>query len=227
MAAVCPGWGAAGGMAMTVPLPAGRPATAVPTPQPAPPPVSRPAPTDLEVSGDLVIGPVEAGVGIHDRPPIALAPGATAPALRVLLFANYGPPDGAVTGIMRWVEEQLAGRDDVADVGWYPSPLPTQREPAEVIADFASRYDAVVLGVGLSGSRSWKVAIDAVQLERLGIPTVTLVARGYEGYIFRLTGVAGLVDHPPVVLVDPQDPPKESGFDPALVEDLMARVRRR
>lgn len=216
-AAVCPGWGAAGGHAMTVPLPS----------------VRKPEPflgQSEEVSGyiadaDPLLSNVAADDALGVRSSIRKARRRPGVPLRVLLFGNYAQADGSAGGVMQWLERHLRMQSSVIDVTWYSSQVPTRREPVESLQRLATLCDAVVLGVGLSGSRSWKIAIDAVQFEKSGLPTVLVVTRGYEEYIGNLARAAAFTDALSMVVIEPTDPPLETGHSLKLVEAILSALQ--
>jgi hypothetical protein len=77
--------------------------------------------------------------------------------------------------------------------------------PAER-ADLLRRCSAVVLGIGTCGSCTRWVALDAIALEREGVPTVSLYTDAFAVLGTTLARTDGLPELPMVVLPHPLNP---------------------
>jgi hypothetical protein len=79
--------------------------------------------------------------------------------------------------VLEAVAEALRRENGVTDIKFWRKGFPAKGAP--FIAEMAAETDVAVSGVGHCGSSApWSV-IDAVNLEKAGVPTVTLISRSF------------------------------------------------
>lgn len=117
-------------------------------------------------------------------------------------YASRGP-DGRVTmyELMAELEPLLERRCELADISWTRKPNIAKAAEPGVIDAFARATDVAVVGECASGSSVYATVHDAVELERRGIPTITICHHHLEPVARRHGRELGLGELP--LLVEP------------------------
>jgi hypothetical protein len=102
---------------------------------------------------------------------------------------------------MAEIERILIDQYGVEETLWQLKPKHSKEVPADVLKEFADRVDVVVNGEGLCGSCTAASVLDAVHLEDLGRPTITIVGDHFQMAAELHCRAAGLPDLP--LLIEP------------------------
>ncbi|MYW96152.1 hypothetical protein G3I59_37495 [Amycolatopsis rubida] len=101
--------------------------------------------------------------------------------LRVGFLDGWGSADGtAMFPAMSLIAERLRNEFGVTEVVWQKKPSISKAVPDALLRSFADQVDVVVNGEGLCGSCTAASMLDAINLEALGKPTVTIVGDRFE-----------------------------------------------
>ncbi len=144
---------------------------------------------------------------------------ATLAGLRVGYLDGWSDQQGGMYPRMTRIAAALADYG-VVDTVWQVKPGISSPVPEPMLAEFAAQVDVVVNGEGLCGSCTAATILDAIRLEALGKPTITIVQNRFETVAKTLAADGGLPGLRLIVESAPQigNINQESG--PLAVEDL-------
>lgn len=146
--------------------------------------------------------------------------------LRVGFLDGWGNSEGGrMYPTMAEIERRLLAEEGVAETVWQKKPTISMEVPADELASFADSVDVVVNGEGLCGSCTAASVLDAVQLEAMGKPTVTIIQDRFEKAArlhARNLGLPGVA-----MLIEPAPGEGNGQFEAAegLVENRMDFIR--
>lgn len=101
--------------------------------------------------------------------------------LRVGFLDGWGSEDGlGMFPAMDLIANQLQKEHGIAEVIWHKKPSISKAVPDSELEEFAAKVDVVVNGEGLCGSCTAASILDAIKLEALGKPTITIVQDRFE-----------------------------------------------
>lgn len=161
----------------------------------------------------------------------------------VLRSTSYAPRPASLTGLrvgfldgwtdhrggmyprMTRIKEVLEREYDIAGTVWqpkHPSPGMSSPLPMDMMDAFAAQVDVVVNGQGLCGSCTASTINDALTLETMGKPTVTIVQTRFQGFARTMAGEGGLPDLPMLIEATPDTGNINREEGPLSAEDLTA-----
>lgn len=105
--------------------------------------------------------------------------------------------------LMEALKDLLAQRYDLANVIWIHKPKAASSPTSEQMKMLLEECDVVINGVCLSGGCTAGSVRDAVELEKLGLPTVTIAHTEYEHLARSLASNLGLPELPLFVVATP------------------------
>ncbi|MFC1933533.1 hypothetical protein ACFLWC_04455 [Chloroflexota bacterium] len=118
--------------------------------------------------------------------------------------AGYPQPDGSIKmyPLMSELKRLLEKRFKLAGCLWYQRTNPTHTLSEEVIRDIAEKSDVIINGE-CWGSETVNIVRDAVELEKLGKPTITLAYETIRALWVTVTTAEGMPDLPLLIEEQP------------------------
>jgi hypothetical protein len=125
--------------------------------------------------------------------------------LRIGFLDGWGNATGErMYPAMAAIERRLLSEGEVASVTWLKKPSISLGVPTEMLTEFLQGVDVVVNGEGLCGSCTAASILDAIEIEGMGTPTITIIQDRFEKAALLhaknlgLTGVRLLIEPAPI-----------------------------